>query len=128
MRKIILLFMLLLSGTSIISAQTQEGTNSPVGKWKFEAPYAPEGYTSGIIEFSLAEDKYSTSISFTGSGYTIPGDNIKVEKDSVIFSVYVEGNEVTINLKADSSIKMTGKAVYFEGEIPLTLAKEIPKE
>jgi hypothetical protein len=128
MKKIIILFLLLLSGISFVSAQTVKESNNPVGKWKFEAPYAPEGYTSGIIEFSFSENKYAAAISFTGSDYIIPGDKTKVEKDSVTFNVLVEGNEVVINLKPESDVKMTGKAVYFEGEIPLTLTKDIPKE
>lgn len=120
--------MLLLFSASVISAQSSKDKKNPVGKWKFEAPYAPEGFTSGIIEFSLAEDKYSTTISFAGSDYLIPGDKTKVEKDSVSFNVLVEGNEVAVTLKPESDVKMTGKAVYFEGEIPLTLTKDIPKK
>ena len=31
----------------------------PVGKWKFEASTAPEGYTSGTMVFSVVEGKYT---------------------------------------------------------------------
>lgn len=120
--------MLTLITGSIISAQSPAGKNNPVGKWKFEAPYAPEGFTTGTIEFSLADERYSTSIIFTGSSYKIPGEKTTVEKDTVRFTVYVEGTEVAINLVPESNTKMTGKAVYFEGEIPLTLTKEKPTE
>jgi len=109
-----------------VSAQTDSKKNSPIGKWKFEAPYAPEGFTTGSIVVSFAEEKYSTAVSFTGSDLVIMGDKTKVESDTVSFVVLVEGQEVAISLKADSDIKMSGKAVYFEGEIPLTLTKEIP--
>lgn len=119
--------MLLLFSASIISAQSPKGKTTPLGKWKYEAPYAPEGYTSGAIDIAFADDKYTTTISFTGSDYKIPGEKTKVEKENVTFVVYVEGNEVTINLKAESDTKMTGKAVYFEGEIPLSLTRDIPK-
>ena len=117
----------MLFSISLISAQTVKESSSPVGKWKFEAPYAPEGYTTGIIEVSFAEEKYSTAISFTGSDFVIPGDKTKVENDTVSFVVLVEGQEVAVGLKAESDAKMSGKAVYSEGEVPLTLTKEVPQ-
>ena len=126
MKKLIPLFILLLLSVSVISAQDSQKAKNPVGKWKFEAPYAPEGYTSGTIDIAFAEDKYSTSISFTGSDYKIPGERIKVEKENVTFVVMIEGGEVVISLIEENDNKMTGKAVYSEGEIPLTLTRDIP--
>ncbi len=108
-----------------VSAQTGTKNDNAIGKWKFEAPYAPEGFTAGTIEFSIADNKYTSSISFSGNDYKIPGDKTKIEKDSVSFSVLIEGNEVSITLKPESDSKMTGKAVYFEGEIPITITKEV---
>jgi hypothetical protein len=127
MKKIFIFIMLVVLIAPVISAQSSKGKADPIGKWKFEAPYAPEGYKSGIIDVSNAENKYSTAISFTGSDFVIPGDKIKVENDTVSFVVIVEGQEVSISLKAEDDGKMTGKAVYFEGEIPLTLTKDIPE-
>jgi DNA topoisomerase VI subunit A len=127
MRKIITAFMLLLFSASIISAQSSADKKSPLGKWKFEAPYAPEGFTTGIIEVSFADNKYSSAISFAGSDYIIPGDKTKIENDTVSFVVIVEGNEVAVTLKAENNAKMTGKAIYSEGEIPLTLTKDVLK-
>ena len=39
----------------------------------------------------------------------------------------LDGAEIAINLKAESDTKMTGVAVAPDGEIPLTLTKEEPK-
>ena len=117
--------MISLFAVCTITAQTTAKKGNVVGKWKFEAPYAPEGYNTGSIEISFAEEKYSTAISMTGSDYTIPGDKTKVENDTVSFTVLLDGNEIAISLKAESDVRMTGKAVYFEGEIPLTLTKEV---
>lgn len=127
MKKIFIFIMLVVLIAPVISAQSSKGKADPIGKWKFEAPYAPEGYKSGIIDVSNAENKYSTAISFTGSDFVIPGDKIKVENDTVSFVVIVEGQEVSVSLKAEDDGRMTGKAVYFEGEIPLTLTKDIPE-
>ena len=128
MRKIITLFAILLLTASAISAQSSGDKKTLTGKWKFDAPYAPEGYTSGAIELTFAENKYSTSISFTGSDYKIPGEKTKVENDSVSFVVYVESEQVLISLKLESESKMAGKAVYSQGEIPLTLTREVPEK
>ncbi len=111
-----------------VSAQTNSKKNAALGKWKFEAPSAPEGYTAGIIVVSFTDNKYSSAISFAGNDYIIPGDKTKVENDSVTFVVFVEGNDVAVSLKKENDSKMTGKAVYSGGEIPLTLTKDIPKE
>ena len=124
MKKSVLFLAVLLMGISAASAQSGNNKTNPAGKWKFEAPTAPEGYRAGAIEVALADNNYTTSISFAGSDYKIPGEKTKVEKDSVTFMVYVEGNEVSISLKLEAAAKMSGKAVYSDGEIPLTLTKE----
>jgi hypothetical protein len=119
---------LLIFSTYVISAQTSADKKKPIGKWKFEAPSAPEGYTSGSISISFAENKYSTAVSLTGSDYVIPGDKTKFENDTLSFILLIEGTEITITLKLENDTKMTGKAVYSEGEIPLTLIKELPRK
>jgi hypothetical protein len=128
MKSVFPIVMLLLISMYDLSAQTAVTKKDPVGKWKFEAPYAPEGYTSGTIDLGFAEDKYSATISFTGSDYKIPGENVKFEKDTVSFIVYVEGTNVTITLKMADATKMEGNAVYYEGDIPLTLVREETKK
>ncbi len=128
MRKTITFIMFLLFSVSIISGQNANVKNNPVGRWKFEAPYAPEGYTLGTIDITFAEEKYSTTIAFAGSDYKIPGENTKVEKETVAFVVYIEGDNIEISLKAENDTKMTGKAVYSQGEIPLTLTREPEKK
>jgi len=111
-----------------VAAQNPASKSNTVGKWKFDAPYAPEGYNSGLIEVSFAENKYSALISFTGSDYKIAGEKVKVENDTVNFTVYIEGNDIAIKLKMDGDAKMAGKAVYVEGEIPLTLTREVKNQ
>jgi len=105
------------------SAQSTTNTTDPVGSWKFEAPSAPEGYTSGTIVVSMAEKKYNTTMSFTGSEYKLNGENVKVEKNILSFTVYIEGEGINTTLKIENAKKMSGKAVYSGGEVPLSLAK-----
>ena len=119
-----LLVILLLSVISV-NGQDNSKKTSPVGTWKFEAPYAPEGYTSGTIAVGLTEQKHTTTMSFTGSEYKIPGEKVKVTNDSILFSVYLEGQDIKVLLKIENETKMSGKAVYSEGEVPLTLTKAV---
>ncbi len=107
----------------MVSAQNMIGKKNPAGIWKFEAPYAPEGYTSGTIELTVAGNAYSTVIAFGGSDYKIPADKTTVEKDSVFFNVNIEGNNVSVSLKMEEENKMDGKALYSGGEIPLELSR-----
>ena len=127
MKKIIFNYLMVsLFACCAVSAQTGSAKNNPVGKWKFEAPSAPEGYNSGSISISFSENKYSTMISLTGSDNAIPVDTTKFENDTISFILLLDGNVVSISLKAETDTKMTGKAVYSEGEIPLTLTKNVP--
>jgi hypothetical protein len=111
----------------LVSAQTAKERTSPVGKWKFEAPTAPEGYNAGNIIISFAENKYSSAVSMAGSDYVIHGDKTKVENDVVSFILLLEGTEIAVTLKAESITKMTGIAITPDSEIPLTLTKDVPK-
>jgi hypothetical protein len=127
MKKILFLFLFLLSVVSAVSAQNSKVKNNPVGKWQFEAPYAPEGFTSGTMEIGFAEAKYSAAMVFTGSDFKLPGEQVKFENEILKFVIYVEGTDVTVTLKFDSESKMSGKAVYSEGEVPLSLTR-LPKK
>ena len=127
MKKIVLSALLLLVGVIFINAQNNVVKSDPVGSWKFEAPYAPEGYTTGTIMIGFAEQKYNASLSFPGNDYKIPAEKVKFENDAVTFSVFVESEEVKVALKIDSALKMSGNATTTQGNIPLTLTR-MPSE
>ncbi|MGQ9621284.1 MAG: hypothetical protein ACUVTX_09925, partial [Bacteroidales bacterium] len=105
------------------NAQNQKPKYEPVGKWQFEAPYAPEGYNTGIMEFIKAEGQYQAFISFTGSDYKIPLENVIVRNDSLLVRLYVEGSDVPIKLKMIEESKITGVALSPDGDIPLIATK-----
>jgi hypothetical protein len=126
MKKIIfanLLILFFISG-HLLPAQQNKVKSIAVGKWKFEAPYAPYGFTTGRVDINFAEDKYTVSISFNGSEYAYHGNNAKVENDTVSFIVLIEGQNIFLTLKPEGEGKMAGKAVYSEGELPLTLIRD----
>ncbi len=116
--------MLLVFSISLTNAQTTKTKKDPAGDWKFEAPYAPEGYTTGKITIGLAEKKYTVTISMSGSDYKINGENVKFENDFLTFSVYIEGENVGVKMKMEDAVKMTGAATSSQGEIPVTASKQ----
>ena len=125
MKKLLTFAMLVLFSISFVNAQTPKTKKDPAGDWKFEAPYAPEGYTSGKITIGFAEKKYTAVISMTGNEYKINGENVKFENDTLTFSVYIEGETVGVKMKMEDPVKMTGAATSSQGEIPLSATKQV---
>ena len=107
-----------------IAQEANVQKKDPVGKWKFEAPYAPEGYQSGTMIFGVTEGKYNAGTVFTNFDYKFPGEQVKYARDSITFVVNLEGQAIKILLKLEDTQKMTGKAVYSEGSIPLSLTRQ----
>ncbi len=124
MKKNISIAALLIFCISVVSAQSANGKRVPVGKWKFEAPYAPEGFTAGTIDVGYADNKYTASMLFTTSGYSFNAEKVAIRNDSLFFNIWIEGTDVSVALKIEDKTKMTGNAVHYEGTVPLTLTKE----
>ena len=124
------IFTLILVSVLLTSASAQKNTkkNDPSGKWKFEALYAPEGFTSGTIDVGFADKLYSVAMTFEGNGYSFPGEKVKLEKDSFNYSIYVEDQEVVVSLTFSDPLKMVGKAVYSDGEVQLVMTKIQPSD
>ena len=118
--------LIIISFLSVIAVSGQAANkNKSAGTWKFDAPYAPEGYSSGTIVIGSAEKKDTATMSFGTGEYKFGGENVKFISDSVLFSIFLEGQDIKVMLKVISDTSMSGKAVYSEGEVPLTLNKII---
>ena len=128
MKKVILIILFIVFSLPFLTAQNSQEKKNPVGTWKFEAPYAPEGYTSGTIIVGQTDLIYTTSMSFTGNENKLTGDKVKFEKDTLLFLVYIEGEDVKVLIKIENEAKMSGKAIYSEGEVLLTLTKKLNME
>jgi len=129
MKKHLLLILSVIPFLSVIaSSQESKVEKIIVGKWLFQAPYAPDGYKDGTIEIGYAEKKYSAIMIFSVGENKFVGDRVRFENDTLYFNVFIEGQNVVVKLKDQDETKMTGKAVYNEGVVPLLLTKEIKKE
>jgi hypothetical protein len=123
MKKGIILILFAVFCLQYLNAQDIKSKYHSEGSWKFDAPYAPEGYSSGTITIGSAEKKDTATMSFGAGEYKLGGDNVKLANDSVLFSIFLEGQDIKVMLKVESDTLMSGKAVYSEGEVPLTLNK-----
>jgi hypothetical protein len=128
MRKGFVIILFIVLCLPVLTAQNKQPKIDSAGTWKFDAPYAPEGYNSGIIVVGMVEQKPSATMSFTGNDFKYPGENVKAEKDSILFSVYIQGQDVNVMLKIENDTLMSGKAVYSEGEVPFSLTKTLASE
>ncbi|MBN2863052.1 MAG: hypothetical protein JXN62_07815 [Bacteroidales bacterium] len=123
MKKITLSVMILFLLVSYSSGQSANVRKDPAGQWKFEAPYAPEGYTSGSLEIGFSESEYSLLMEFPGTGYSFEGERIRLSGDTLKFNVFVDGIDVEVYLKMENLSKMSGNAVAEGSIIPLTVER-----
>lgn len=123
MKKKILFPVLTLMIFSALSANYSGKKNNPVGKWYFEVQNAPQAYASGTVEVNRIKKKHSVIMMFNGSDNKYQGTNVKFEKNTLTFNVYIAEQDVAITLKLESEQKMTGKAITSQDEVPMTLTK-----
>jgi hypothetical protein len=109
---LIFLFILMFNVTAI-SAKDQD----VVGTWDYSAPNAPYEYSKGQLIITKVEDELEGVVNI--DGYEMKLNSVKVEKDVLTFSLYVEGDYVSVKLtiKGDS---FEGKASTSEGLLDVT--------
>jgi hypothetical protein len=119
--KILQLFLILpvlFIGSLSANSQTK---NTFIGSWNFEAPTAPESYTSGIMKIQ----KDSVITTFTGRKYKFTSIWVKIKMDSLTYKVNIDGDDVLFSLKVDNKNKITGNAVWSSGETLINAAQNI---
>ena len=115
--KLLLVLILMLAGfMRSFTAQAQTETKL-TGTWRCEAVAAPEGYTLSIMEIS--EDSVFTT--FAGDSYRYGSTLIKFDNDSLVF--IIDGLDAKCDLKVEDASKMTGQAVWPDGQSPLVLTR-----
>jgi len=106
-----------LSGSLCLNAQVNK---SYQGKWNFETPAAPEGYTSGIVTMK----KDSSYMQFDGGYYIYPSSWVKAKSDSIIYESNIDGEIVLFSLKIKDKTNITGDAVWSSGQTVMILTKK----
>ena len=122
----LLSFILILGLISIIALSAT--VKDPVGKWKFTAPGAPYGYDQGLIEIVKDLDEYKATLSFTGMDYKFELEKVKYEDEKLSFSLYLEGEDIYVLMSFSEDDKLSGKALYSQGEVALYATREVIEE
>ena len=103
-------------GTSLYG-QTTTTTNTtvvkdvkadPIGKWKVEIPYAPDGFQTSKMTVAKAEDRHTVEINFEEMAFVIQAEKVTFIDKVLKFSFWVEDTEVLITLKFPEEDKMAG--------------------
>jgi hypothetical protein len=91
-----------------------------IGKWSFESLLAPAGFNEGLIEIRMD----SVFTQYSGRDYRFSSDRVKMENDSLIFRVDIDGEMVLCRLFAVEENKLTGTAVTMEDKSALILTRK----
>jgi hypothetical protein len=118
-RTLILLLAILFSSFSQLSAEVKN--KEIIGEWAYEASDAPYGYEKGSLIFSQKEGKTICVIKLEAGELTV--SDLKIEKNKITFTTYVDGNSINIELIRDKN-KLTGKADTPEGPKTITAVKK----
>lgn len=122
MKKLLMFVLFAFCATLIshpISASEKDNLN---GTWAYKVPSAPYEYSQGKLIFGETNGMKTVTIKFT-SGVELKAQNVKIEKETISFSVLIEGNYVKFTGKLAEG-KITGKVDSPEGLLELTAEKQ----
>ncbi len=122
MSKLSVIIILVLAATGFAFAQ--KGHTKLLGTWNFKAPDAPYEYQVGNIIITKDKGNYKGEIIFS-EYYKIQTTNLKVTGDTLSFKAFVEGDVVYFKGTVKKN-KLTGKASYSEGSLPV-IAEKVKK-
>ena len=122
MKKIIVFTFLLAMIAGSFNASAKVKKKDVIGDWKYEAPTAPYGFEKGTFAFSDKDGKLEGKlILLDGSSFQL--ESVKLEKDVLTFSLYVEGGYVMANFKIDGD-SLSGAVSSPDGDLKVTAQKE----
>jgi hypothetical protein len=109
--KSLMLIVLIVSASANLFAQKKA---DPVGTWSFHAPDAAYEYSSGDIVIAKEGKEYTAKIVY--GDYEIKGQDVVLDKDQLTFTVYIEGEPISIKGTVTKET-INGTATYSEGTI-----------
>jgi hypothetical protein len=121
MKRIVLNLIFIVTVTFAVSVKMEAQINETfIGKWSFACLLAPAGFNEGIIEIQLD----SVFTQYSGRDYRFSSIGVKMENDTLIFNVDIDGEMVECRLLAVGENKLTGMACTIEDASPLILTKK----
>jgi len=88
-----------------------------LGNWEYASEQAPYEYSEGNIVLSEKDGKLVGVVVI--DGYEMELENLSEEKNKVTFNIYVEGEEVNVEMTFKKNT-FTGSASFSEGTIPFS--------
>jgi hypothetical protein len=121
MKKIVLNLIIIVTLSFAVSWKLDAQINETfIGKWSFECLLAPAGFNEGLIE--IQRDSVFTE--YSGRDYWFSSGRVKMEKDTLIFKVDINGESVVCRLFAAEENKLTGTAFTMDDKSALILTKK----
>lgn len=105
----------------VYSLNAASKKNPVIGEWVYEVIEAPEGYNKGSLIFSEKDGQTVCVIKLEAG--ELEAGNLKIIKDSISFTAYVEGSPVNVVLTRDKN-KMSGSVDSPEGPKKITAVKK----
>lgn len=93
-----------------------------MGEWLYEVSEAPYGYEKGSLIFTETDGRIAGVVKLEAGELAI--NDLRIEKDSVIFTTMVDGSIINIVLKLEKD-KLVGKVDSPEGPKTLTAMRKI---
>lgn len=93
-----------------------------LGGWSYTVEGAPEGWEKGLLLIINPNGVYQAQIQTANQ--TLLADNISVKKNTITFDVYVEGQKVAVELKAEGS-KLSGTSSSSDGTYTINGVKSL---
>jgi hypothetical protein len=121
--KILQLFLIipvLLTGSLTAKGQNTQIDKLHTGKWSFDAPTAPDGYTFGMMDLK----KDSVIMTFVNANDKYPSSWIKVKADSLIYSTVIDGEDVLFSLDITNNDTIKGNAVWSDGQTKMIIKRK----
>ena len=122
MKKLMMFVLLAFCATLTVNSVAASEKESMKGSWEYKAPSAPYEYNAGKIIIGETDGTPTVTVKFR-YGSEVKGQNVKIEGNSLSFSVQIEYNNVKVEAKLADG-KITGKADTPEGMMNLTAERQ----
>ncbi len=97
-----------------------------VGTWNYEAPDAPEGFTTGSMVIT-EKDGVLSAVLKLADGEEIEFSTVEYSEGILLMTLLVDYNTVSISCEVKGTT-MTGTVSTPEGDLPITATKEKRKK
>ena len=95
-----------------------------IGAWSYTVENVDYQYSTGVLLITKEEGKYSVQVQLSAGN--IPGEDIVVNDNKISFAVYIEGQKVSVSLKADGD-KIEGESSSSDGVYKIEGTKVMPE-